>query len=175
MNADFAVPSERCGIFHLHVSGWLSWQKQIRCRTSGSKRKLSLRIYCISFFSRTAHPISSNTETKKEDFSVLFFGWKMGLEPTTNGTTIHYSNQLSYVHHLKHLLQVLLFVGVAGFEPTTPCSQSRCANRTALHPEKSVAKLQQFFSENKFSPLFLQKYAIFQKCHFYKYLKISNL
>ena len=26
-------------------------------------------------------------------------------------------------------------VGVAGFEPTTPCSQSRCANRTALHPE----------------------------------------
>ena len=25
-------------------------------------------------------------------------------------------------------------VGVAGFEPTTPCSQSRCANRTALHP-----------------------------------------
>ena len=27
------------------------------------------------------------------------------------------------------------FVGVAGFEPATPCSQSRCANRTALHPE----------------------------------------
>ena len=28
----------------------------------------------------------------------------------------------------------LSIVGVAGFEPTTPCSQSRCANRTALHP-----------------------------------------
>ena len=27
------------------------------------------------------------------------------------------------------------YVGVAGFEPTTPCSQSRCANRTALHPD----------------------------------------
>ena len=25
-------------------------------------------------------------------------------------------------------------VGVVGFEPTTPCSQSRCANRAALHP-----------------------------------------
>ena len=25
-------------------------------------------------------------------------------------------------------------VGVTGFEPMTPCSQSRCANRTALHP-----------------------------------------
>ena len=28
-----------------------------------------------------------------------------------------------------------LLVGVVGFEPTTPCSQSRYANRTALHPE----------------------------------------
>ncbi len=26
-------------------------------------------------------------------------------------------------------------VGVAGFEPATPCSQSRYANRTALHPD----------------------------------------
>ena len=32
------------------------------------------------------------------------------------------------------ILNLLQFVGVAGFEPTTPCSQSRCANRTALHP-----------------------------------------
>lgn len=28
----------------------------------------------------------------------------------------------------------LLFVGVPRFELGTPCSQSRCANRTALHP-----------------------------------------
>ncbi len=28
------------------------------------------------------------------------FGWKMGFEPTTLGTTILYSNQLSYIHHL---------------------------------------------------------------------------
>ena len=26
-------------------------------------------------------------------------------------------------------------VGITGFEPVTPCSQSRCANRTAPHPE----------------------------------------
>ena len=25
-------------------------------------------------------------------------------------------------------------VGIVGFEPTTPCSQSRCANQAALHP-----------------------------------------
>ena len=28
-----------------------------------------------------------------------------------------------------------MLVGVVGFEPTTPCSQSRCANRAALHPD----------------------------------------
>ena len=28
-----------------------------------------------------------------------------------------------------------IMVGVAGFEPATLCSQSRCANRAALHPE----------------------------------------
>jgi hypothetical protein len=30
----------------------------------------------------------------------LLNGWKMGLEPTTPGTTIQCSNQLSYIHHL---------------------------------------------------------------------------
>jgi hypothetical protein len=25
----------------------------------------------------------------------------MGFEPTTNGTTIRYSNQLSYIHHFS--------------------------------------------------------------------------
>ena len=41
----------------------------------------------------------------------------------------------------------IFLVGVPGFEPGTPCSQSRCANRTALHPEggeerKSSTKFQ---------------------------------
>ena len=30
-----------------------------------------------------------------------------------------------------------LFVGVAGFEPATSCSQSRRDNRATLHPENS--------------------------------------
>ena len=31
---------------------------------------------------------------------LLFLGWEMGLEPTTPGTTIRCSNQLSYTHHI---------------------------------------------------------------------------
>ncbi len=31
-------------------------------------------------------------------------------------------------------------VGIPGFEPGTPCSQSRCANRTALHPAVCVER-----------------------------------
>ena len=33
----------------------------------------------------------------------------------------------------------MIIVGATGFEPTTPCSQSRCANRTALRPEKDCS------------------------------------
>ena len=33
-------------------------------------------------------------------FLLRSFGWKMGFEPTTLGTTILYSNQLSYIHHI---------------------------------------------------------------------------
>lgn len=32
-------------------------------------------------------------------------------------------------------------VGIVGFEPTTPCSQGRYANQTALHPDKLVPTL----------------------------------
>lgn len=36
-------------------------------------------------------------------------------------------------------------VGVAGFEPAAPCSQSRCANRTALHPEQNTTAVRAGF------------------------------
>ena len=32
---------------------------------------------------------------------VFGFGWKMGFEPTTPGTTIQCSNRLSYIHHVS--------------------------------------------------------------------------
>ena len=39
-----------------------------------------------------------------------------------------------------------LIVGAAGFEPATPCSQNRCANRTALRPDIHLAIDLYFFS-----------------------------
>ena len=40
----------------------------------------------------------------------LISGWKMGLEPTTLGTTIQCSNQLSYIHHVeKRVAKIIIF------------------------------------------------------------------
>ncbi len=38
----------------------------------------------------------------------------------------------------------LAFVGVAGFEPATSCSQSRRDNRATLHPEIRLRRKSQY-------------------------------
>ena len=59
------------------------------------------------------------------------------------------------------------FVGVAGFEPTTPCSQSRCANRTALHPVhffQMPCKDTAFFDTCKIRSAFIGKVSLYFAC-----------
>ena len=43
---------------------------------------------------------------KRGSHEPLPSGWEMGFEPTTLGTTIRYSNQLSYTHHLFHICEI---------------------------------------------------------------------
>ena len=44
---------------------------------------------------------------------------------------------------------------MTGFEPATPTSLTWCANRTALHPEKSSANLENItYITNKFEVIF---------------------
>ena len=55
---------------------------------------------------------------------LFFLGWVIGLEPTTPGTTIRCSNQLSYTH------QIILAEKMArqkGFEPLAYCLEGSCS------------------------------------------------
>ena len=52
---------------------------------------------------------------------LIYMGWVKGLEPSTPGTTIRCSNQLSYTHHINHLARQ------EGFEPPTYCLEGSCS------------------------------------------------
>ena len=64
----------------------------------------------------------------------LFVGWVKGLEPSTPGTTIRCSNQLSYTHHISGITreaspQAALgkMVRQKGFEPPAYCLEGSCS------------------------------------------------
>ena len=55
----------------------------------------------------------------------LHLGWVKGLEPSTPGTTIRCSNQLSYTHQMYNV-----FIKMArqkGFEPLAYCLEGSCS------------------------------------------------
>ena len=78
-----------------------------------------------------------------------------------NGFRHDWQKEKGFKNRIWLILKPLLFVGVTRFELVTPCSQSRCANRTALHPEwhllflKCVAKVVFIFNLPKFCLTFL--------------------
>ncbi len=45
----------------------------------------------------------------------VIFGWEKGLEPSTHGSTIRYSNQLSYTHHVFATAKIYIFFKVKRF------------------------------------------------------------
>ena len=65
-----------------------------------------------------------------------FVGWVKGFEPSTPGTTIRCSNQLSYTHHISGITreaspQAALgeMVRQKGFEPPAYCLEGSCSIR----------------------------------------------
>jgi hypothetical protein len=57
---------------------------------------------------------------------------------------------MTYQHAI--FFKIKQIVGIPGFEPGTPCSQSRYANRTALHPEKNLYILEKKAVKEGFEP-----------------------
>ena len=64
----------------------------------------------------------------------LFVGWVKGLEPSTPGTTIRCSNQLSYTHHISciraifaAMLRASKMVRQKGLEPPAYCLEGSCS------------------------------------------------
>ena len=55
-----------------------------------------------------------------------FLGWVKGLEPSTPGTTIRCSNQLSYTHQI-HGVQPEEMARQKGFEPLACCLEGSCS------------------------------------------------
>ena len=55
-------------------------------------------------------------------------GWVKGLEPSTPGTTIRCSNQLSYTHQI-HGVQPEEMARQKGFEPLAYCLEGSCSIR----------------------------------------------
>ena len=57
---------------------------------------------------------------------LLHLGWVKGLEPSTPGTTIRCSNQLSYTHQI-HGVQPEEMARQKGFEPLACCLEGSCS------------------------------------------------
>ena len=127
-------------------------EKTLCCLRIGS-RSISVRSPLVSrsfFASPSLHPrflLASEAESNEEvtepeqmKLQVVAgfdIGWMVyGIEVRGPVVQLLGKEKITKKANYSQIKYLALYsVGVAGFEPTTPCSQSRCANRTALHPE----------------------------------------
>ena len=76
-----------------------------------------------------ATPQYSSYQWKARDWDQLpipcFMGWVKGLEPSTPGTTIRCSNQLSYTHQIYGIPWKM--ARQKGFEPLAYCLEGSCS------------------------------------------------
>ena len=74
-----------------------------------------------------------------------YMGWVKGLEPSTLGTTIRCSNQLSYTHHIHVMTVIAVFVvrainGRDGWIRTSECRRQRPMPYRLATPPYSFAR-----------------------------------
>ena len=82
---------------------------------------IRVKVWCVAI---TLHPIILREQGKETGTGISpnpysSMGWVKGLEPSTPGTTIRCSNQLSYTHHILARQE--------GFEPPTYCLEGSCS------------------------------------------------
>ena len=86
--------SGRCTIRDDAWQGWLDSNQRVR-----ESKSLALP---LGYTPVSTGLISEGSEPMLRPFRPVFLmGWGKGLEPSTPGTTIRCSNQLSYTHHIR--------------------------------------------------------------------------
>ena len=117
----FSEPEKQKGVVSdtllLRLLGWkmgltaLCLSFPSACRGGATKHHSAIS-YCVTSFVLLAPlyaSIQGARKTKGVDTDTLLLrllGWKMGFEPTTLGTTILYSNRLSYIHHNRLVFRI---------------------------------------------------------------------
>ena len=126
------VYQDKCEVFHGAPAGIRTpdtlLKRQVLCLLSywgvsgwdGGTRThyIGVKVRCVTI---TLHPNLYFIRTGPESGPYYIMGWVKGLEPSTPGTTIRCSNQLSYTHH------TILLARQEGFEPPTYCLEGSCS------------------------------------------------